>query len=73
LGAPLAVAHVDEDQPAEVAPGVDPAVERYDLANMRRAQFIAMMRSFHLTVKPDVAGERRDFKDNSTRRPALGG
>jgi hypothetical protein len=50
---------------------VDPAVEGYDLADMSRAQFIAMVRSFHLTVKPDVAGERRDFKDNSTPRPAL--
>src|ERR1035441_3739219 len=51
---------------------MDPAVERYDLADMRRAQFIAMVRSFHLTAKPDVAGERRDFKDKSDHYPPPG-
>jgi hypothetical protein len=50
LGAPLAVAHVDENQAAEVAPGVDPAVEGDNLADVRRAQFIAMMRSFHVSA-----------------------
>ena len=48
LGAAFAVAHVDEDQPAEVAAGVDPAGQGDGLADMRRAQFVAMMRSFHV-------------------------
>ncbi len=47
LGAPFAVAHVDEDHAAQVAPGVDPAVEGDDLADVRRAQFVAVMRTFH--------------------------
>ena len=50
LGAPFAVAHVDEDQAAQVAPGVDPAGEGDGLADVRRAQFVAMMRSFHVAA-----------------------
>src|SRR5438552_1566228 len=48
LRASLAIAHVNKDQPAEVASRVDPAGQCYGLADVRRAQFVAMMRSFHL-------------------------
>jgi phage gp16-like protein len=61
---------------------VDPAVQDYSLADMRRAQFIAMMRSFHVSAehrrqetdsanpsaKANVAGEQGDFKDKFDRR-----
>ena len=47
LSAALAVAHVDKNQAAQVPAGVDPTGKRNYLANMRRAQFVAMMRSFH--------------------------
>ena len=42
----VAVAKVDEDQAAEVAPGVDPAVERDRLADVLLRQFPAGMRPF---------------------------
>ena len=46
LGDPVAVAEVDEDQPAEVAPGVDPAVEDDGLPDVVGGQVTAGMSSF---------------------------
>ena len=43
---PIAVAQVDEEQAAEVAPGVDPAVEHDVLPDMLGRQFAASMSSF---------------------------
>ena len=57
LGAPFAVAHVDEDQPAEVAAGMDPAGQGDGLADVRRAQFVAMMRSFHVNAECGIQNE----------------
>ena len=64
LGAPFAVADVDEDQAAQVAPGVDPAGESDGLPDVRRAQFVAMMRSFHVSAEP-----RRQETESSIRQP----
>jgi hypothetical protein len=47
LGTALAVADINENESAEVAPGMDPARQRHGLFDMRRAQFVAMMRAFH--------------------------
>ena len=44
LGQALAVAQVDEDEPAKVAAAPDPARERDDLADVRGAQLAAGMR-----------------------------
>jgi hypothetical protein len=41
LGQAVAVAQVDEDEPAEVAPGVHPAVEGYGLAHVVERQIAA--------------------------------
>ncbi len=46
LGEAVAVAEVDEDQAAEIAPGVDPAVEDDGLPDVARGQFAAGMRPF---------------------------
>ena len=46
LGEAVAVAQVDEDQAAEIAPGVDPAVERNSLPDMILGQFAAGMSPF---------------------------
>ena len=46
LGEAVAVAEVDEDQAAEVAPGVHPAVEDDRLSDVVGRQFAAGMRSF---------------------------
>ena len=48
LGAAFAVADVNEDEAAEVAAGMDPAGQRDGLPDVRRAQFVAMMRAFHV-------------------------
>ena len=50
LGDPVAVAQVDEDQAAEVAPGVDPAVEHDGLPDMVLRQFSAGMSPFQQHV-----------------------
>jgi len=47
LGAAFAVADVDEDEAAEVAARMDPTGQSDGLADVRRAQLVAMMRSFH--------------------------
>jgi hypothetical protein len=47
LRAAFAVADVNEDEAAEVAAGMDPAGQRDGLPDVRRAQFVAMMRAFH--------------------------
>src|SRR5262249_20679529 len=47
LGAALAVADINKNQAAQVAAGVDPTGKGNNLADMRRPQFVAMMRSFH--------------------------
>ena len=46
LGQAVAVADVDEDQAAEVAPGVDPAVEDDGLADVVERQFAASVCPF---------------------------
>ncbi len=38
LGDAIAVAQVDEDQPAEVAPAIDPALQRHPVSRAPRAQ-----------------------------------
>jgi hypothetical protein len=48
LSAAFAIAHVNEDQAAKIAAGVDPAGQGNGLADVRRSQFVAMMRSFHV-------------------------
>src|SRR2546421_12691036 len=48
LRATFAIAHINENKTAEVASRVDPTRQRHGLADVRRAQFIAMVRSFHL-------------------------
>ena len=57
LGSAFTVADIYENDAAQVAPGMDPAGKRDRLADMRRAQFIAMMRSFHGCCRiQDLAG-----------------
>jgi hypothetical protein len=48
LRAAFAVADVNEDEAAEVAAGMDPAGQRDGLPDVCRAQFVAMMRAFHV-------------------------
>jgi hypothetical protein len=48
LRAAFAVADVNEDESAQVAAGVNPAGKRDGLPDVCRAQFVAMMRAFHL-------------------------
>ena len=48
LGAAFAVADVNEDQAAQVAPGMDPAGEDDGLSDVCRAQLVAMMGAFHV-------------------------
>jgi hypothetical protein len=48
LRAAFAVADVNENKTAKIAAGMDPAGQRDGLADVRRAQFIAMMRAFHV-------------------------
>jgi len=55
LRAPLAVADIDKNEAAQIAPGMDPARQGNRLPDLRRAQLIAMMRAFHefkLAVSP---------------------
>ena len=51
LRAAFAVADVNEDQAAEVAAGMDPAGQSDRLPDVRRAQFVAMMRAFHVQMR----------------------
>jgi hypothetical protein len=51
LGAAFAVADINEDEAAEIAPGMNPAGERDGLPDVSRAQFVAMMRAFHLSAE----------------------
>jgi len=43
----MAVADIDEDDTPEIAPGMDPAAQGHVAPDVLRAQFVAMMRSFH--------------------------
>ena len=52
LGAAFAVANINENKAAEIAAGMNPAGERDALANVRRAQFVAMMCAFHSSALP---------------------
>ena len=45
LGDAFAVAEVDEDQPAQIAAGIDPAAEADRLTDLGCAQLIAVMRA----------------------------
>ena len=58
LGDPVAVAEVDEEQPAEVAPGVDPAVQDDMLPDVVGGQVAASMSSFE---EHDQRRETREF------------
>jgi hypothetical protein len=51
LGAAFAVPDINKDQPAEIAPGMDPAGQGDNLPDMFRAQFVAMVRAFHVKNK----------------------
>ena len=51
LRAAFAVADVDEDEAAEIASGVNPAVQSDRLSDVRRAQFVAMVRAFHVITQ----------------------
>jgi hypothetical protein len=51
LRASLAIADIDEDQAAQIAPGMDPARQGDRLPDMCRAQFVAMMRAFHEIIR----------------------
>ena len=57
LGDAVAVAQVDEDQAAEVAPGVHPAVQDDGISHVVYRQFTAGMRSF---VEHDLAIGKQD-------------
>ena len=50
LRAAFAVADVNKDQAAQVAAGMDPAGQGDRLPDVRRAQFVAMMRAFHVKM-----------------------
>jgi hypothetical protein len=50
LGAAFAVANVDKDEAAEVTPGMDPAGQGGGLPDVSRAQFVAMVRAFHVNA-----------------------
>jgi hypothetical protein len=51
LRAAFAVADINEDEAAEVAAGMDPAGQRDRLPDVSRAQFVAMVRAFHLIAE----------------------
>src|SRR5439155_7495336 len=55
---PFAVADVDEDESAEIAAGMDPAGQSDGLPDLRRAQFVAMMRALHSGTSSLVASFR---------------
>ena len=48
LRAAFAVADVNENEAAEVAAGMNPAGQRDNLPDVSRAQFVAMVRAFHV-------------------------
>jgi SH3-like domain-containing protein len=48
LGAAFAVAEIDEKDTAEVALGMDPAGQGDGLARVFGAEFVAVMRAFHV-------------------------
>jgi hypothetical protein len=50
LGAAFAVADINKNQAAKIAAGMDPAGQGDHLPDVRRAQFIAMMRAFHVKI-----------------------
>ncbi len=73
LRAPFAVAHVQEDDPAQIAAGVDPAVEGDRLPDVGGTEFVAMVRASHeiagfsaVDRRPKrrrmLAGAGREFK-----------
>jgi hypothetical protein len=57
LSASFAVAQVDKEHAAEIAPGMYPAGQRDSLPRLGRAQFIAMMCSFHSVTGGQISGE----------------
>ncbi len=65
LGAAFAVADVNEDEAAEVAPGMDPAGQGDYLPNVCRAQFVAMMRAFHLIRWEGRRAADPNFRDSN--------
>ena len=51
LRAAFPVADINKNQAAEVAAGMDPAGQRDNLPDVCRAQFVAMVRAFHLNAE----------------------
>ncbi len=47
LGQSLAIAQIDEDDSAKIAPGMDPACEFYLLPDVGRAKGVTMMSAIH--------------------------
>ncbi len=60
LGAAFAVADVDENEPSQVAPGMNPAGQGYRLPDVCRANFVAMMRAFHELISPLIQNGGND-------------
>jgi hypothetical protein len=58
LGASFAVANINKNEAAQIAPGMDPARENDRLPDVRRAKLVTMMRSFHVQVE----GETRQVR-----------
>src|SRR5258706_14835511 len=65
LRAAFAVADVNEDEAAKIAAGVNPAGERDGLPDVCRAQFVAMMRAFHVKIRQGECLFWRETPDNS--------
>ena len=65
LRAAFAVAHIDEDDAAEIAAGVDPAGQSDCLPDVCRAQFVAMMCSFHSSVECEIQNEEFSFQESA--------
>jgi hypothetical protein len=49
LGDPLAVAEIDENDPAVVAPALDPAHEHHFTVNVRSGELVAVVGPAHIS------------------------
>jgi hypothetical protein len=65
LGAAFAVADINENQSAEVAAGMDPAGQGDWLPDVRRAQFVAMMRALLLIRWEGWRAADANFRDGN--------
>ncbi len=74
LGAAFAVADVNEDEAAEVAAGMDPAGQSDCLPDVGRAQFVAVMRTFHEIIMPQrFAGSEFQVSSSTSARASTHG